>query len=289
MRLSCSKKIRQVNFYHPTIQRLDDAASDFHQMGLFSEKNIAHRLAGSFQKTLLSQTPYKRNRRFLHQQWVWATGHIGLTYNLIRWFKRYEPETELVLVSKTAANPHFLKHLLPFLTVIPELQKGLEEEAMFNAVFFGCPDGKTDIVRFNKLIVYDTKEMPYLSLTEEERIEADNLLAELRIKRPYVAFQARNLKDDPKRNVSNTEVNSHLSPFIARGFSVVSTGLDPHPVNETLETVLRLPDPLRASFLLSANCDQFIGSNSGAWTIPWSFNRPVEIMNDLHKAAWIFP
>lgn len=274
--------------YHPTIQLLDQAASHFHQMGDLQSKNGCFRLAGQLQQKLLSQSPYPKNRRFLDKQWVWATGHIGLLYQLIRWFKLHEPETELVLVTQGASNPHFLKHLLPFLTVIPVLAKELQDEALYNSVYFGCPDGKNDLVRFNKLIELDCKDINLLQLSGSEEIEAEILLAQLGVKRPYVAFQARRMKDDPLRNVSSDSINTALSGFLARGFGVVSTGLDVHPINEIYPSVLKLADPLKASFLLNANCDQFIGSNSGAWTIAHSFRKPVQIIGDLERSAWIY-
>jgi hypothetical protein len=54
--------------YHPTIQKLDSVASDFHAMGMMTSKNSALRLAGQTQLELFKQKlspkillkPYKK-------------------------------------------------------------------------------------------------------------------------------------------------------------------------------------------------------------------------------------
>lgn len=274
--------------YHPTIQKLDSAATDFHEMNMMVEKNSALRLAGQTQSALLSRSPYP-GLRFLTEQWVWALGHIGLLYQLIRWFKLKEPETKLVLVAKGSANGHFLNALAPYLTIIPELPVELANQAMFGAVYFGCPDGLNTLVNFYKMIERECSDIHLLKLTEEDQAEADALLEKLSIKRPYVAFQARGATYDPSRNVTVEQVEKALETFKDRGFSVVSTGLDAHPINGLYRSVTELPDPMRASFLLSASCDQFLGSNSGAWTIPHAYQRPVQLINDYERSAWIYP
>lgn len=257
---------------------------------MLAEKNAAHRLAGSLQQTILANSPYGRKRRFLHAQWVWALGHIGLLYQLIRWFRLHEPETELVLVADSSANPHFLKALAPFLLFAsPTDVLRAPDEAMRNAVYFACPDGIHSLVSFNKMVEFECREINLLTLTDDEQAEVDKLLGKLGLTRPYVAFQARHLDSDKSRNVSLEQINEALLPFTAKGYSVVSTGLDLHPINTRYSSVLECEDKMRASFLLSAACDQFIGSNSGAWTMAWAYRRPVIILNDWELSAWIYP
>ncbi len=276
--------------YHPTILKLDSAASDFHEAGMFAEKNAAHRLAGGLQQHLLAQSPYSRKRRFLHAQWVWALGHIGLLYQLIRWFRLHEPDTQLVLAADGAANLHFLKALAPFLLfTTPKDVAASPDEPMRNAVYFGCPDGVHSLVSFNKMAEAECRDVNLLELTDAEQGEVDLLLAKLCIKRPYVAFHARHTDNDQTRNVSLEQVADALLPYTAKGYSVVSTGLDLHPICTRYPSVVECADKMRASFLLSAACDQFVGSNSGAWTMAWAYRRPVTILNDHELSAWIYP
>lgn len=275
--------------YHPTILKLDSAASDFHDRGMQQATNGAFRLAGQLQQELLKNSPYKTGRRYLHAQWCWALGHIGLLYQLIRWFKKNSPKTELILEASAATNPHFLNALLPFITVVNRIPEDQVDEAQYNAVYFGCPDGINTLVNFYKMIERECEDIHLLELTWQEHEEADELMASLGAKKPFVAFQARATSHDPIRNVTIEQTEKDLEPFKARGYSVISTGLDQHPINARYRSVLELKDPTRASFLLSATCDQFIGSNSGAWTIPHAYRRPVIILNDYERAAWIYP
>ncbi len=274
--------------YHPTIQKLDSVASDFHELGMMTEKNSALRLAGQMQQNLVARSPYPETR-FLTAQWVWAVGHIGLLYQLIRWFKLREPDTKLVLIADGAASPHFLQAISPFLTIWRELPVEVAQQAMLGAVYFGCPDGLNTLVNFYKMIERDCKEINLLSLTEDQKKQAAEFAAQLGITGKYVALQARASAYDEKRNVSLQEVEHALTPYLDRGFQVISTGVEKHPINEKYRSVLELPDPKLASFLLSANCDQFVGSDSGAWTIPHAYQRPVELMNDYNRSAWIYP
>jgi hypothetical protein len=108
------------------------------------------------------------------------------------------------------------------------------------------------------------------------------MLQTLNVKRPYIAVQARNLDLDPFRNVTEDQVLEALAPY--DGFSVINTGLDVHPIESRYASVKSFSDPKKASFLLSASCDQFIGSDSGAWVVPWAFNKPVKLINDQDKA-----
>lgn len=275
--------------YHPTIWKLDAAAADFHAMGMMQKKNSAFLLAGQLQQDLVRHSPYKTGRRFLHAQWCWALGHIGLLHQLIRWFKHREPKTQLVLEASGASNPYFLRALSPFLTVYNALPAEMVEEAKNNAVYFGCPDGIHSLVNFYKLIEEECAEVNLLELNDEEHDELGQLRAALGVAgKPYVALQARAHTHDPIRNVTLAQIEEAVDPFIARGYGVVSTGLDPHPINYKYQSVMNLPDARKASFLLSAGCDQFIGSNSGAWTIAHAYRRPVIIMNDFERSAWIY-
>jgi len=276
--------------YHLTIQKLDSAASDFHDAGMLAEKNAAHRLAGIWQQRLLASSPYPRTRRWLDAQWAWALGHLGLLYQLIRWLRLHEPQTQLILATDRAANPWFLQALAPFLTIISPAELARHrEEAMANAVYFGCPDGAHSLVSFYKMIEAECRDIHLLTLSAEDRAAADALLAELGVRRPYVALHARSSTHEPLRNVTDEQIADAILPYTATGFQVVSTGLDPHPLAQMFPSVATLPNAQRASFLLSAACDQFIGSNSGAWVIAHAYQRPVEIMNDLEQAAWIYP
>lgn len=275
--------------YHPTIQKLDQAASEFHAMGMQSLCNGSFLLAGQLQQELLRRSPYK-GRRFLHAQWVWALGHIGLLYQLIRWFKLKEPQTRLVLTTINSANDHFLNALAPhFSFLMNEKEPVTQHEAMCNAVYFGCPDGIHSLVNFYKVIERECSGINLLELSSTQFLEAELVLDALKVKRPFVALQARKLDNDSARNVTVEQIDEALEEFLAKGYSVISTGLDQHPINAKFPSVLELPDPLKASFLLSASCDQFIGSNSGAWTIAHAYRRPVQIMNDYGQSAWIYP
>lgn len=273
--------------YHDAIKHLDAAASMFHALGALAMKDRAHLLAGQFQQQLLAASPYPRTRRYLGPQWTWATGHIGLLYQLIRWFRLREPETQLVLLDGKSANPHFLQALSPWLRQINGPVH--HDEVMHNAVYFGCPDGIHNLVSFNKMIEAECKDDEALALSTADALHVEMLQHTLGLVRPFVAIQARALTLDPARNVSVDEIEDALVEWKAKGYSVVSTGLDEHPINERYPSVLRLADPMRASFLLSACCDQFIGSNSGAWTIAHAYRRPVTILNDHMKSAWIYP
>ena len=271
--------------YHPIIRALDAAAAGFHELGMMREKTEAFRLAGVMQQQLLVQSSFDKSVRFLDQQWVWALGHIGLLHQLIRWFRHVEPDTRLVLETNGSANNHFLAALQPYLTIVPQVPDS--QAAMSNAVYFGCPDGRHALVDFYKMIERECEGEWLLALSDAERQEVDALLDALKIKRPFIALQARGMTSDSSRNVTLEQVEEVLEPRL--GWDIVSVGLDPHPVNDIYPNVLGLPDPQRASFLLSAGCDQYIGSNSGAWTIAHAYQRPVVIMNDHERAAWIYP
>lgn len=274
--------------YHPTVAKLDSAASDFHNMKMMTEKNSALRLAGQTQQALLSRSPYP-GVRFLHEQWVWALGHIGLLHQLIRWFKLREPETQLVLVTKGANNPYFLNALSPYLTIVPEMTPDMAGLAMSNAVYFGCPDGANTLVNFYKMIERECVDIHLLSLSEEQKAQAVAFAKELGVEGKYVALHARySQTNDPDRNPTEKMIRAALDSYISRGYSVICTGLDNHPDTLQYRSVTELPDPHLASFLLSANCDQFVGSDSGAWTIAHAYQKPVELMNDYQRNAWIY-
>ena len=276
--------------YHPTICKLDAAAADFHAMGMMQMKNASFLLAGQLQQYFVRNTPFKTGRRFLHAQWCWALGHIGLLYQVIRWFKKHEPQTQLVLENSGSANPYFLRALSPYLTIYSALPPQMKQEAEANAVYFGCPDGIHSLVNFYKMIEQECSDINLLELSDSDHEELGELRAKLGIAgKPYVALQARAHTYEPGRNVTSEEIERALDPYKARGFAVVSTGIDHHPINASYPSVLNLQDAKRASFLLSAACDQFIGSNSGAWTIAHAYRRPVEILNDYERAAWIYP
>jgi hypothetical protein len=217
-------------------------------------------------------------------------GHIGLLYQVIRWFKKYEPKTELVLETTGAANPYFLRALAPHLTITPKLPAELAKEAEHRAVYFGCPDGVHSLVSFYKMIERECSDVNLLELSETEHEELAAVREEMGIAGArYVALQARSTTHDPARNVDLDEIEEAIEPFLYQGFNVVSTGIEHHKINERFPSVLSCADPRRASFLLSAGCDQFIGSNSGAWTIAHAYQRPVIIMNDYERSAWIYP
>ena len=258
-------------------------------MGMLQMKNAAFLLAGQLQQHLVKHSPFRTPRRFLHAQWCWALGHIGLLYQVIRWFKKNEPQTELVLEASGANNPYFLQALAPYLTIYNQLPTGMVQEAVMQAVYFGCPDGVQSLVNFYKSVERDCADVHLLELNEEQHEEIALLRERLGIAgKRYVALQARAHSHDQARNVSEAQIEEALEPFLARGFSVVSTGIDPHPINARFPSVMNLPDPRKASFLLSAACDQFVGSNSGAWTIAHAYQRPVVIMNDYERSAWIY-
>ncbi len=275
--------------YHPTITKLDSAAIELHPFFPEQSKQLFI-LTGGLQKALVQKSPYPTKRRFFDAQWCWALGHIGILYQVIRWFKKNEPDTELVLETKGAiANQYFLSALSTFVTIHGNLPPDMIEEAKFNACYFGCPDGVHHVHDFMKVAEKECEGIHLLELTEAQKAQTDELLSQLGIKRPYVCIQARHLEYEPKRNVSLEQAEKALEYYRSLGYSVVSTGLDMHPINQKIPSVQSLPNRRLASFLLSASCDQFIGSDSGAWTVPWAFRRPVELINDEIFAAWIYP
>lgn len=271
--------------YHPTIQKLDSAANELHQINEQLGK-IAHVFTGQIQSIFVASSQFKTKRRFLDAQFVWALGHIGILYQVIRWFKLKEPETQLVLETKgNVANKYFLSSIAPSITVYEILPDKYAEEAKFNTIYFACPNGVNHIHDFMKIAEKECKGMNLIQPVPMDSVE--KLLSYLKISRPFVAVQARHLDHDPKRNVTLMQVEEEISHFQKKGYSIVSTGLDDHPINKKIPNVLSLDNPHLASFLLSATCDHFIGSDSGAWTIPWAYNRPVTLINDK-SAAWIY-
>lgn len=274
-----------MSFYHPCIMKLDSAASDFHQSGMMREKNEALRLAGVMQQELLRNSPYDRSIRCLDAQWTWALGHLGLLHQLVRWFRHTEPNTRLLLETNGASNPYFLQALAPYLMLTDKLPDGFKQHAMFNAVYFGCPDGVHTLSDFYKIIERECEGEWLLCLGEAQKERADELLAQLGVKRPYVAIQKRKMAYDPARNVGDAEMAEALLRF--KGWDIVRTDLDGE--DEAFPSVMSLADAHEASFLLSAGCDHFIGGNSGAWVIPHAYQRPVTILGDKEKSAWIYP
>lgn len=274
--------------YHPTIAKLDAAAIELHPAFPDHSRKLFI-LTGEIQATLAQRSPYKTQRRFLDAQWCWALGHIGILYQVIRWFKKNEPETQLILETQgKVANQYFLSALSTFVTICEHLPPELAEEAQYNAVYFGCPDGVHHVHDFMKVVERECEDIHLLSLTDAQQKQAEEMLSQLGVKRPYVCLQARQIDYDPKRNISLEQAENALEYYQKNGYSVVSTGLDQHPINAKVPSVLSLPNPWLASFLLSASCDQFVGSDSGAWTIAWAFRRPIELINDELFAAWIY-
>lgn len=277
--------------YHPTISALNQAASGFHLMGMLEEKQQCFRIAGRLQQKLLTESPYGTGYRFFTAQWVWALGHIGLLHQVMRWLATSEPETICIVEAEGAANPYFLNALLGHfstLKVCPKLPDITRHVAMHNAMFFGCPDGNSTLVDYYKKIERVCKGTGLLRLTAKQKVRVEQLKKELGLDhaKPIVAIQHRNLQTEPERNTGLDMVKEHLSKY--RDHEPVITGTD--PCDEfPYPSVLGLPDPQEASFLLSASCDQFIGSNSGAWVVPHGFGRPVELLNDYEKSAWIYP
>lgn len=269
--------------YHPIIQQIDSAGIALHEFRPDLSRSL-FLTAGDVQQSLYRISPFKTGRRFFDAQWCWALGHIGILYQMVRWFKKHEPQTKLILETKNQiANPFFLKAIEPYLTIVENLPDPMKEEAAFNAVYFACPDGKHHIHDYMKLVEADCKDH-YLSLSDEQKEKVKGYLEILGVERPYLAVQARNLNHDPKRNVSLEEVEKSID---VKGYSVISTGLDEHPISKKIPSVKSLPNPMLASFLLSADCDRFVGSDSGAWVIPWAFQKPVQLIND-HSMAWIY-
>jgi len=196
-----------------------------------------------------------------------------------------EPDTKLILETQGRINnQYFLKVLAPFLTIVDRLAAELEREAQDNAVYFACPDGERSIHNFYKRVERECDERLPL-----EAQDVDGLLESLKIKRPYIALHARQFNHDPTRNVTLRMVEEALGSYPDEYNHVVSIGLDEHVANDVYPSVLSLPNPWLASFQLSAACDRFVGSNSGAWTVANAYGKPVELMNDHEHKAWIYP
>ncbi len=274
--------------YSELVTAIDSAAIAIHPEFPEESKRLFI-TAGKMQQKLLAESPYIPNahstvipeRRYFDAQFCWALGHIGILYQMIRWFKLKEPLTELILETQGhIANQFFLEALSPHITIIKQLPESMKNEAVYNAVYFGCPDGVHHIHDFMKVA---EKECKGINLLQPWNLEFATAFG---IKRPFVAVQARNMSYDSKRNVTMDQIEEVLAKYYG-DFDVVSTGLDEHPIEQKYKSVRRMPDPALASFLLSSSCDQFIGSDSGAWTIPWAFGRPVELINDKSK-AWIY-
>jgi len=272
---------------HPVIADLDAKATQLYANGMRAETTRLQIEAGAFQQKLLEGSPFKTGKRFLSPQWCWAFGHIGLLHMLIRWFRLHEPETKLFLETRGAvANEYFLKALEPYLTILNKFPEEWTEEVNYNSVYFACPDGIRPIHDFYKMVERECAGLFLLSLTEAQEREADELLKRLGAKRPYIALHARSTGHDPARNITLSMAEEAVSHY---HMDVVSIGLDEHPANTRFPSVRKLPNPWLASFLLSASCDRFIGSNSGAWTVAHAYQKPVELMNDFEKLAWIYP
>lgn len=261
--------------YHPEIRELDNRATVLYAQGLRKEATQCQLEAGRLQQRLVKPI----GKRYLNAQWCWAYGHIGLLQMVIRWFQ-CQSKTQLILETHGKINnQYFLKALEPYLMIVDGLPIELKREAEDNAVYFGCPDGTKSIHNFYKHV---ERECPRLPLTEPN---VDELLEQLQVKRPYIALHARQFNHDPQRNVTLEMVDA----AIGDNLNVISIGLDEHPVNDILPNVLKLPNPWLASFQLSAACDRFIGSNSGAWTVANAYGKPVTLMNDFEHKAWIYP
>lgn len=263
--------------YHPDIRALDNRATILYAQGNRKEATQCQLEAGRLQQRLVRPI----GRRYLNAQWVWAYGHIGLLGMLIRFFGTSEnPNATLILeTGGRVSNPYFLKALEPFLTVMTALPSHLKREAEDNAIYFACPDGERSIHNFYKMV---EQTCPRLPLVEPN---VDELLATLEVRRPFIALHARKFDHDPARNVTLAMVEQAIGDNV----DVVSIGLDDHPINDILPSVRNLPNPQLASFQLSAACDKFIGSNSGAWTVANAYGKPVELMNDFERKAWIYP
>ena len=263
--------------YHPDILALDAKATKLHAEGRKHDATICHIAAGILQQKLIKPI----GKRYLNAQWCWAYGHIGLLHQLIRWFRLKEPDTKLILETPGRINNvFFLKALEPFITILDKLPIELQREAQDNAVYFACPDGVKSIHNFYKMVERECTER---LLTQEPNV--DDLLDRLGVKKPYIAVHARQFGHDPARNVSLDMVEQAIDDYP----DVISIGLDEHPINDIYPSVLTLPNPWLASFQLSAACDRFIGSNSGAWVVADAYGKPVELMNDHEHKAWIYP
>lgn len=262
--------------YHPEIVALDGIANGLYAEGRTKEATQCQLKAGAIQQKLVRPLC----RRYVNAQWCWAYGHIGLLGMLIRWLRHTEPKTKLILETQgRVANEHFLKSLSPWIEIFNMLPNFLQREAEDNAIYFACPDGKLSIHNFYKQVERDCPRLPL------EPIDVGGLLANLGVQEPFIALHARQFSHDPKRNVTQDMVYEAIDGYP----NVVSIGLDEHPVSEQYPSVLTLPNPWLASFQLSAACDRFIGSNSGAWTVANAYGKPVELMNDHEHKAWIYP
>ena len=263
--------------YHPEILALDSTATDLYAEGRRKEATLYQLKAGALQQKLVRPN----GRRYLNAQWCWAYGHIGLLGQLIRWFRKTEPDTKLILETQDRINnQYFLKALSPFLTIVSRLAPELQREAENNAVYFACPDGEKSIHNFYKKV---ERECPERLPMEAQKV--DKLLEALKVERPYIALHARQFNHDPARNVTLRMVEE----AIGSEKNVISIGLDEHPANDVYPSVLSLPNPWLASFQLSASCDSFVGSNSGAWTVANAYGKPVTLMNDHEHKSWIYP
>lgn len=264
--------------YHPEIRALDNRATELYAQGHRKEATQCQLEAGRLQQRLVKPI----GRRYLNAQWCWAYGHIGLLANLIRFSLHTAPTAKLILETDGKVNnQYFLKALSPYLTIMEQLPAELKREAEDNAIYFACPDGELSIHNFYKKV---ERECPRLPLIEPN---VDYLLAALGIRRPYIALHARQFSHDPARNVTPLMVENALKDY--KDFDIVSIGLDDHPASDIYPNMRKLPNPWLASFQLSAACDRFIGSNSGAWTVAHAYGNPVELMNDTEHKAWIYP
>lgn len=262
--------------YHPEILALDGTANSLYAEGNRKEATQCQLKAGRLQQRLVKPI----GKRYLNAQWCWAFGHIGLLGMIIRYFASVHPSVELILETQgRVSNAYFLKALSPSLSIVDILPSHLKREAEDNAVYFACPDGKLSIHNFYKMV---DRECQKLNLPEPN---VDNWLEKLGVRRPYIALHARNFNHDKARNVTLDMVEKAIDGYSA----VVSIGLDEHPANDIYPSVLSLPNPHLASFQLSAACDRFIGSNSGAWTVANAYGKPVTLMNDHEHKAWIYP
>lgn len=271
------------HIYHPEIQALDAKAYTMYTESrrdaeVFRKEVTQFQMqAGAIQQKLVKPI----GKRYLSAQWLWSYGHIGLLHMLIKWFRKTEPHTKLIVIDDhLCANPHFFEKLKPFVTVIGSLPEELWREAENNAVYFACPDGKLSLHNFYKMV---SRECPEHILGEPP--DVSDMLETLKVVRPYIAFHARNFDHEPYRNTTLEQCEKAIGDKL----NVINIGLDDHPINDIIPNVKMLPNAPLASFQLSASCDQFIGCNSGAWTVANAYGKPVELINDLLHKAWIYP
>jgi hypothetical protein len=232
-------------------------------------------------------------RRFLTYEWTWGVGHIGILGQLIKLKLMNLFNYEIVVeTGNRIANQYFLESMGEHITVYNELPPELRNESVYNMLFFSCPFGSHVhewCKKVERMWEKFPDKKPVCKFTPEMEQLKDSMISAFGLKRPYAAIHARNTPYDPKRNMSLETMLQATKKLTDQGYDLISIGLDDHPINQHIKNIQFVGNPKATSFVLSADCDYFMGSDSGMGMVANMFQRPVDLINDYEHVAWIYP